>query len=53
MDSKQIIDFAQEDNATEFRNALHAAIQDRVAQHIETMKQGMAQSIFNKEDPQE
>jgi hypothetical protein len=48
MDPKQIIDFAQEDNAAEFRNAIHSAIQDKVMNHIENMKQIMAQNMFNQ-----
>jgi hypothetical protein len=48
MDTKQIIDFAQEDNAAEFRNAIHSAIQDKVMNHIENMKQIMAQNMFNQ-----
>jgi hypothetical protein len=47
MDTKQIIDFAQEENAAEFRNALHSALQNKVMNHIENMKQVMAQNMFN------
>jgi hypothetical protein len=46
MDTKEIINYAQEDNATEFRSALYAAIQDKVANHIETIKQTMAQNML-------
>ena len=41
MPLRQMIDYAQEDNAAEFRNAIQAAIQDRVANHIEVMKQNI------------
>ena len=50
MDTKGIIDYAQQDNASEFRQALYSAIQDRVAQHIETMKQGIAQNILQPQE---
>ena len=59
MDTRQIIDFAQEDNGVEFRNALYANIHDRVAAHIETKKQEIAQNLIapqaevEQEEPQE
>ena len=48
MDSKEMINYAQEDNAAEFRNALHSAIQSKIANHIEFMKQNIAQNMFNQ-----
>ena len=59
MDTRQIIDFAQEDNGVEFRNALYANIHDRVAAHIEAKKQEIAQNLIapqaevEQEEPQE
>jgi hypothetical protein len=47
MDTRQIIDFAQEDNGVEFRNALYANIHDRVAAHIEAKKQEIAQNLIS------
>ena len=37
--TRQIIDFAQDDNGVEFRNALYSAIHDKVTDHIEAKKQ--------------
>ena len=48
MDSKEMINYAQDDNAAEFRNALHSAIQSKIANHIEFMKQNIAQNMFNQ-----
>ena len=47
MDTRQIIDFAQDDNGVEFRNALYANIHDRVAAHIEAKKQEIAQNLIS------
>jgi hypothetical protein len=46
MDTRTIIDYAQEDNGVEFRNALYASIHDRVASHIEAKKQEIAQNLI-------
>ena len=52
MDTRQIIDYAAKDDATEFRSALYAAVHDRIANHIETMKQGIAQNLLQPQhDP--
>jgi hypothetical protein len=47
MDTRQIIDFAQDDNGVEFRSALYANIHDRVAAHIEAKKQEIAHSLIS------
>jgi len=47
MDTRQIIDYAQQDNGVEFRNALYANIHDRVAAHIEAKKQEIAHSLIS------
>ena len=44
--TRQIIDFAHDDNCVEFRNALYSAIHDRVADHIEAKKQEIAHSLI-------
>lgn len=46
MDTRSIIDYAQEDNGVEFRNALYASIHDRVASHIEAKKQEIAHNLI-------
>jgi hypothetical protein len=50
MDSRQIIDYADQDDATQFRAGLYAAIHDRVSQHIETMKQNVAQNLMQAQE---
>jgi hypothetical protein len=50
MDTRQIIDYAAQDNGVEFRNALYASIHDKVAAHIEAAKQAVAQNYFRQED---
>ena len=49
MDAKQIIDYAAEDNAKDFREALYASIYDKINSHIETMKQGIAHNLVTQE----
>jgi|SanBayMetagenome_1026888.scaffolds.fasta_scaffold01378_6 hypothetical protein len=44
--TRQIIDFAQDDNGVEFRNALYSAIHDKVTDHIEAKKQEIAHSLI-------
>jgi hypothetical protein len=50
MDTRSIIDYAQDDNGVEFRNALYASIHDRVASHIEAKKQEIAQNLISPQD---
>jgi hypothetical protein len=47
MDTRPIIDYAQDDNGVEFRNALYASIHNRVASHIEAKKQEIAQNLIS------
>lgn len=52
MDPRQIVDFADEDNAKEMRDAFYSALQDKVMAHIEAKKMEVAKSMFNVErDP--
>lgn len=54
MDTKQIIDYAAEDNAKDMRDSLYAGIHDRVMQHIDAKKQEIAQNLFGQsEQPEE
>jgi hypothetical protein len=54
MDTKQIIDYAAEDNAKDMRDSLYAGIHDRVMQHIDAKKQEIAQNLFGQsQEPQE
>lgn len=46
--AKAIIDYAQDDNGTELRNALYGAIQDKVMAHLEAERQRVAQSLITQ-----
>ena len=50
MDARQIIDYAADDNAKDFREALYASIYDKVSAHMETMKQQVAQNLVTQEE---
>ena len=45
--ARAIVDYAEEDNAKEMRDALYSALQDRVMAHIEAHKQVVAQNLMN------
>jgi hypothetical protein len=47
--SRQIVDYAETDNAIEMRNALYSALHDRVRAHIETHKVEVAKQLMNPE----
>jgi len=49
-DTRKIIDFAAEDNAVAFRDALYSAIHDRVTAHIEAKKQEVAQNLITRNE---
>ena len=51
MTDRNIIDYAQEDNAVDFRNALYASIHDKVTAHIEAKKQEVAQNLLQPAQP--
>jgi hypothetical protein len=44
--TRKIIDYAQNDQGSEMRDALYSAIHDKVMAHIETKKQDIAQSLL-------
>lgn len=46
MTTRQIIDYAQDQNGVEFRDALYSAIHDKVSAHIEAKKQEIAQTLI-------
>lgn len=50
MDARQIIDYAADDNAKDFREALYASIYDKVNAHMENMKQQVAQNLVTQEE---
>lgn len=47
MDTRQIIDYAADDDGVKFREALYASIHDKVAAHIEMQKQEVAKHLIN------
>jgi hypothetical protein len=49
-DTRQIIDYAVQDNAKEMRDALYSDIHDRVMNHLDAAKQAVAQNIFAQEE---
>jgi len=53
MDTRQIIDYAVNDNAKEMRDALYANIHDRVTAHLDAAKQAVAQNMFAPEETEE
>jgi hypothetical protein len=50
MDPRQIIDYANDGDANEFRNALYASIHDKVSAHLELAKQNMAKTMLAREE---
>ena len=46
MNTRQIIDYATDDNAKEMREALYASIYDRVSNAIEAKKQEIAHNML-------
>ena len=49
MDPRQIVDFADEDNAKEMRDAFYSALQDKVMAHIDAHKKDVAQNLIAPE----
>jgi hypothetical protein len=51
--TKQIIDYAYDDEGVEFRKALYASIHDKVAAAIEAKKQEVAENLLGLNDNEE
>ena len=49
--TKTIIDFAENGQAKEMRDAFYAELQNKVMAHIEDQKIRVAQNMFNHHDP--
>ena len=47
---KNLIDYAQQDNGTEFRKELYSAIHDKVAAAIENKKQEIASGFMGQHE---
>ena len=50
---KNLIDYASQDNGTEFRDALYSAIHDKVSAHIEAKKQEIASGLMGQNEAKE
>lgn len=50
---RSIIDYAMDDNGTEFRKALYASIHDKVTAHIEAKKQEIAHNLLSVQQEEE
>ena len=48
--AREIVDYAETDNAIEMRNALYSALHDRVMSHIETHKVEVAKQLMNPKE---
>ena len=46
--TRAIIDYAENDEAMEMRNAFYSALQDKVMAHIEAKKMEVAKTMFNQ-----
>jgi hypothetical protein len=51
--TRAIVDYAEEDNAKEMRNAFYNELQNRVMAHIENKKMEVAKSMFNNSQQQD
>lgn len=49
-DTKNLIDFAYQDNGTAFRDSLYNAIHDKVSAHIEAKKQEIAAGLMGQQE---
>jgi hypothetical protein len=47
--TRNIIDYAMDDDGVKFREALYASIHDKVSAHVEAKKQEMAQTLITPE----
>ena len=53
MNTKQIIDYAAEDNAKDMRDSFYNELQNRVMAHIENQKIEVAKTMFNQPETEE
>jgi hypothetical protein len=51
--TRNIIDYAQDQDGVEFRKELYGAIHDKVAAHLEAAKVAVARRMMNIEEPEE
>ena len=48
--TRNIIDYAMDEDGAKFREALYASIHDKVTNHIAAAKQAVAQNFFRSEE---
>ena len=48
--AREIIDYAETDNAVEMRDALYNAIHDKVMAHLDAQKQRIAQNLISPQE---
>ena len=48
--TRAIVDYAEQDNAKDMRDAFYSELQNRVMAHIENQKIQVAQNMFNKSE---
>ena len=51
--TRTIVDFADEGDAKNMRDALYSAIQDRVMAHIDSHKQSIAKALITPQESEE
>jgi hypothetical protein len=51
--TRTIVDYAEQDNAKEMRDAFYAELQNRVMAHIEDKKMEVAKTMFNQPEDEE
>lgn len=52
MTTRAIVDYAENDQAKEMRDAFYSALQDKVMSHIESQKMEVAKNMFSQQrDP--
>ena len=50
MDTRKLVDYAQDQNGVEFRDALYSAIHDKVTAHLAAAKQAVAQNLIQPQE---
>ena len=50
MDTRKLVDYAQDQNGVEFRDALYSSIHDKVTAHLAAAKQAVAQNLIQPQE---
>jgi hypothetical protein len=50
MTTRAIVDYAENDQAKEMRDAFYSALQDKVMSHIEAQKMEVAKNMFSQQN---